>query len=255
MKYKKLLILITCLLFITVAVFCFVSAFRVTDVELYAQTVDNSNENVMSKCEGKLKKYEGKNLIFISTDEIESELINLSGYIDVLSVEKNFPNKLTVKIKEKSEAFTIKNGNEYYSLDKDFCVLSKKTDVKNNVDGKSNVILDISVADYNTALKVGEKIKLYDSETENYLSLASSLICANRKDISKVLVTVKKDGVEYKTLTLTMKEGVSFKILKANEETILKINKTLEFYSTLSNKGYGEYVAVLENSGNVTVKQ
>ena len=52
-----------------------------------------------------------------------------------------------------------------------------------------------------------------------------------------------------------MKEGVCFKILKANEQTELKINKTLEFYQNLSNKGAGEYVTVLENNGNITVKQ
>ena len=68
-------------------------------------------------------------------------------------------------------------------------------------------------------------------------------------------LTVKKDGVYSRTLTLKMKEGVTFNVLKADEQILEKLKATYEFYSALDNKGYGEYITVLEVGGNITVKQ
>ena len=68
MKYKKLLVFITCLLFVTVAVFCLASAFRVTDIDLNSTTVVGSNEDITSKCNDELLKYKYQNLLFVNTD-------------------------------------------------------------------------------------------------------------------------------------------------------------------------------------------
>ncbi|MBO7215347.1 MAG: hypothetical protein J6V66_07665, partial [Clostridia bacterium] len=84
MKYKKLLVLITCLLFVTVAIFCFASAFKVTDIELETITVDGSNENVSELAKDYLDDYNAKNLLFISKNAIISDLESLSGYLSVV---------------------------------------------------------------------------------------------------------------------------------------------------------------------------
>ena len=52
-----------------------------------------------------------------------------------------------------------------------------------------------------------------------------------------------------------MKEGVTFNILKADEQILEKLQVTYAFYSSLENKGVGEYITVLEDGGNITVKQ
>ena len=255
MKYKKLLVLITCLLFFTVAVFCFAQAFKITDVTLSSNTVEGSSEGLSSKCEEVLKKYEGKNLIFLNESEVKSELNSLSGYIEVVSVKKEFPNKLSVKISERLEAFAIKNGNDYFVVDVDFNVLAKKSDVFNNVDGTENILLNLSLSDYSDDLKVCSVLNVYDGKTATYLKNISSVLYSYRKDLASVTVTVKKDGREHKTLTLKMKEGVEFTIFKADQSTLQKLTATYQFYTALENKGVGEYITVLEDNGNITIKQ
>ena len=255
MKYKKLLVLITCLLFVTVAVFCFASAFKITSLEIRVTAVENSSENLSFKCEEVAKKYEGSNLVFIDTDDIKKELSDISGYVNVVSVEKQFPSKLLIEVEERKEVFVVASGNDFYALDVDLRVLAKKDSIKNNIDGKDNLILNISEADFNKNVTIGEILSIYDNTTSNYLLNVSNLLAEYKNDIASVSVTVKKDGVDYKTVTLIMKEGVKFTISKSDVESYNKIKETYEFYLELENKGAGEYITVLEDNGKITVKQ
>lgn len=254
MKYKKLLVLMTCLLFVTVAVFCFASAFKITDVELSYNVIIGSSENVKEKCSEYLESYKDKNLVFINSDEVAKELSSLSGYVEVVSVKKEFPNKLAVTIMERPEVYALGVGDDYFVLDYNLNVLSKKSDIKNNVFGYDNVLLELNPADFDVNLSVGSTLKIRDDDTDKYLKTCSLNIYSMRENIVKVSVTTKKGGVKYKTLTIHMREGVTFTLLKANEKTVEKLQATFDFYKNLSNKGYGEYITVLEDSGNITIK-
>ena len=52
-----------------------------------------------------------------------------------------------------------------------------------------------------------------------------------------------------------MKEGVLFTLLKADEQTVLKLTATHDFYVALENKGVGEYITVLKADGNISITQ
>ncbi len=255
MKYKKLLVLMTCLLFAMVAVFCFASAFKITDVELNYNVITGSTENVKEKCSKRLEDYKDKNLVLINSDKVKDELVALSGYIEVVSIEKIFPNKLSVSVMERPEAFVLEINDRIYALDNKLNVLAQKSDFKNNVYGYDNIILELNPADYDSSLSIGKSLVMRDGETDSYLKACSDFIYSMRENLVKVSLTTKKDGVKYKTITLHMREGVTFTILKANEKTLEKMQATFEFYKNLSNKGYGEYITVLEDSGNITIKQ
>ena len=254
MKYKKLLVLVTCLLFVTVAVFCLASAFKVTDIELNVESVENSPENVSSLCGEELIKYDGANLLFLSVDKIKDGLSNLSGYVEVIDVKKEFPNKISVTVKERVEAFTIFVNDKYYALDSSFTVLSEKQSNVNNVSGIENVLIEFSLSDVDTNLKVGKSLKIFDDATATYLKNSATALSDIKGSLQKLSVSVRKDGVSYKTLTLKMKEGVVINLLKADEMTVEKLNATYEFYLALENKGFGEYITVLEDNGKITVK-
>ena len=64
MKYKKLLLFVTVLFFITVSTICFSALFKVVDVSVDATVVSNSNEQILEKTELVLNEYNGKNLVF-----------------------------------------------------------------------------------------------------------------------------------------------------------------------------------------------
>ena len=255
MKYKKLLVFITCLLFVTVAVFCLASAFKVTDIDLNSTTVVGSNEDITAKCNDELLKYKDQNLLFLNTDEISEKLKSLSGYIDVVEVKKVFPNKLSITVNERIEAFSLSVGDKYYALDKSFVVISEKQSLKNNVTNNDNVEIKFTLSDFDTDVKVGKKLDVYDQDTISYLTKCSESLYAVKDSLKSVSVTVKKDGIFYRALTLNMKEGVSFTLLKADEKTLEKIDATYAFYLGLDNKGEGEYITVLEDNGAITIKQ
>lgn len=255
MKYKKLLLLMTSLLFITVAVFCFASAFKITDIELKVTDINGSSENVKSLCETELLKYKDENLVFVNVDKLKKDLTALSGYVKVCNIEKQFPNKLLVEVEEIYEAFVINNGVNYYALDIDFNVINVKNSIKNNVDGNDNLLLDIPLSDFNTTLLVGQKLNVFDGETFDYLKLCAQKIYSLREYISSVKTTVRKDGYDYKTLTLNMREGVSFTILKSNLLTLEKIDALINYYNTVENKGVGVYSVVANDQGEISVKK
>ena len=255
MKYKKLLVFITCLLFVTVAVFCLASAFRVTDIDLNSTTVVGSNEDITSKCNDELLKYKDQNLLFVNTDEISEKLSSLSGYIDVVEVKKVFPNKLSITVKEKVEVFTLCVGDKYYALDKSLVVISEKQSLKNNVSNCDNVEIKFSLSDYSTTINARKALNIYDSDTVSYLKNCAESLYAIKDSLQSVSITVKKDGIFNRALTLNMKEGVSFTLLKADEKTLEKIDATYAFYLALDNKGAGEYITVLEDNGNISIKQ
>ncbi len=255
MKYKKLLVFITCLLFVTVAVFCLASAFKVTDIDLKIESVENSTENVKELCETELIKSKDANLLFLDTGEIKNRLSALSGYIEVVEVRKIFPNKIFVSVKERVERYNVIVNDKIYALDGDFCVLSEKQSLKNNVTGIDNLLINLSQSDFDVNLSVGCNLNVHDRSTASYLSLCSNYLCEIKDSVECVNITVKKDGVYSRTLTLKTKEGVTFNLLKADENILEKLQATYEFYLSLENKGFGEYITVLEDGGNITVKQ
>lgn len=256
MKYKRLLVLITCLLFVTVAVFCFTSAFKVKDVELEVSVVSGSAQNVKELCTQNLSKYEDENLLFVDENEIRNELLKLSGYIEVNEVTKTYPNKIFVKVTERKESFVIDGGDKSYAIDLNLNVLSEKSSSLNNVDGKPNVILEFNLSDFNSSsITVGSKIEIFDASTKEYLIPSLSKIFERRENVEKASVLVKKDGHDFKRVVLKMREGVIINIDNANVSFEDKLKTAFEFYDALSNKGIGEYFVVLEDGGNITVKE
>ena len=237
------------------AVFCLTAAFRETDIDLTVESVDGSPENVSELCEGELIKYKDANLIFLDVDKIKNQLNALSGYIEVIKVEKTFPNKIVVSVKERVEQYSIIASDKIYALDGNFCVLSQKDSFKNNVTGTDNLLINIPQSDFDVNLSIGNKLNVYDQATSSYLSAGASYLCEIKDCVESVSLTVKKDGIYSRKLTLKMKEGVVFNIFKADEKTVEKLRATYEFYLSLENKGVGEYITVLEDGGNITVKQ
>lgn len=255
MKYRRLLVIMTCLLFVTVAFFCVTSAFKIKEIELNVTTVENSTENVKQLATDYLKEFEDKNLLFANLSDIEKGLEDLSGYINVQKVEKQFPNKLSVTICERKEAFAISYGEEYLIVDSALCLLEKRLSNLNNIDGNYNIVLNLSLADFNNSnLQVGAPIEIYDGVTKEYLLNATESLISLRENLKEITVTVKKDGFYSRTLTLKMVEGVVFNLENASESFSAKLNATIEFYNALQIKTSGVYYTVLEDGGNVTVK-
>ncbi len=259
MKYKRVLIFVTVLFFVTVLIFASSMLFTINEIEVKGSAISNSNEDIVKKAEDALNVYNGKNYLFTSAKTVKEEVEKSSSYTEVVSVKKTFPNKIMVEIKERKEALALVYNSNYYVLDENLTVLKIDNKNANNIDGLKNVELSLNVADYGQAeLKVGSVLNMYDSTAFNYLKSSVDTFIARRQNLESVSIEVKRDGIVYNRMNLTMREGVVFKVQKANEETQEKLVKAFEFYDSLTlpngNKAEGEYfVYKLESSGEIVV--
>lgn len=246
MKYKRLLIFVTCMFFVTVSILCFTALYKIADVTVVAVTVENSVEDVKGKTENYLTKYKGKNLVFTNVDEITSDLTKLSSYLKVISVEKTPPNILTVKVQERKECFSVNVNGEFYVLDEEFFCVAKKSENVNNIDGNRNILLDLNITDYPSgSLLVGKQFSVSDAETQNYLQTLVSELPDKRSDILKLNVTVKENGFFNRKLSVITTEGAEFIIDKANVKTIEKFKFAYRYYLSLENKSYEQYIVTV----------
>jgi hypothetical protein len=261
MKYKRVLIFVTILLFVTVLIFASSMLFTVNEVEVKGETISTSNENVLTKAEEVVSSYKGKNYLFVKESEVRGAVEGSSPYVKVVSVKKSFPNKIVVEVKERREALALYYNSNYYVLDEDLTILKVTQNNANNIDGLKNVELVLNLADYGQAeLSVGKTLNIYDNAAFNYVKESVSKFLENRQNLESVALEVKRDGIMYNRLTLTMREGVVFRIQKASDKLGAKLDKAFDYYSALTmpngNKGEGEYfVYVLESSGEVIVSK
>lgn len=256
MKYKRLLVFVTSMIFFTAFVICFFAIFQTAEISVDVKSVQGSNERVADKVESLLNEYEGKNLLTISTEKIESQVNAISSYAKVVKINKKYPNKLEVFIEERVEKFAIKYNDSYYVLDEELHVLAKKTENVNNVNGGRNLLFNFNIADIDTnTLKVGEKLLIHDEKTTSYLLNNVQALFEKSGDIGSISVTVKKEKFYFRRLTLTMREGMVINIDKADVRTDEKLSKAFEFYNNSTNKGdTTEYfVNVLESSNEIII--
>ncbi len=256
MKYKRLLLFVTSMIFITAFVICFFAVFKTAEIYVDVTAVTNSKENITKKALTVCEAKQGDNLLFLNTDKLAEELNLQSGYLKVVKIEKKYPNKLYVTIEERVEKFAVLYENNYYMLDDEMHVLAKKDANTNNTDGNKNVLLNFSIADIDeSSIAIGSNLKVYDKATSLYLKENLDKLYLRRGDIYSIDVTVKKDKVYFRRLTLTMREGMVINIDKPNERMGEKIDKALEFYDNSPNKGdMNEYfVNILSDTGEIIV--
>ena len=252
MKYKKLLVFVTVLFFLTVSVICFSTLFKVVDVSVQATVVSSSNEQVLEKTEACLQNYSGKNLVFVNEGELKNEIEGQSPYVKVEKVEKIYPNKIKVTVTERKEAYVVNYDNSFYVLDDEFYCVAKRTENVANVPNHRNILLNLNVADYSVdALQVNKTFTLNDEVSQSSLQSLTSVVLDKNDVISSITVKVKENAYYNRQITISMVEGVNFVLDKANENVTSKFNFAYSQYLLMPNKSYAVFtVSVSEQTGD-----
>ena len=153
MRYKKLIGISTLLAFILVVAMCLVWLFKVTETEIIvsgeeiSSLYDYANETAQ-------KTAEGKNVLFLSEEDIKAEL-EKNPYAEVVSVKKVLPNKISIEIKKREERFAYLNEGVYYYTDDNFVLLRKG----NEAPGGNVIPVEIVGADFDfESASYGKKI-------------------------------------------------------------------------------------------------
>jgi len=111
MNTKRLTTIIISIAFALVVIFSCIGILSVRKISVdYAVSNERDIEKVQSLLD---KNYVGKNLLFFNEQEIEESLKDYH-YLEVLSVDKQFPNIINVSIKERREIYYVQYGDKVY---------------------------------------------------------------------------------------------------------------------------------------------
>ncbi len=117
-----------------------------------------------------LSKYKGKNILFLNEQDVIDDLKSMT-YLEVQSVEKKYPNVLSVNITERRETYKITVNNTTYILDENGVALNDSGEIRqggNVIDlefitfrNNPNLTSKIEVTD----VVLGQKIRTTSDET------------------------------------------------------------------------------------------
>ncbi len=141
MKSKKLIIGYAIAVFVLVLIITFnaVCSIKQFDVRFATGSADASLS--AEKIQERLNVYLDKSYLFFQKDNVygivDSVCEEDGTYLKVTSVEKNFPNRITVYVEEEYEqfAFYSESENKYYVTDKDGKILAVKDSAASNLVG------------------------------------------------------------------------------------------------------------------------
>ena len=243
MKTSRKVAIIIAIAFLIAVVASCAALFSVKKV--YAEyTVFGEEET--TEIQNSLDKFKGKNLLFFDTDSVYEE-IGKYPYYQVISVEKQFPNVLSVQIKKRVETFNVSFGSEKYVLNEEGVVLNDS----GNVSGESGVVnVTVTGVTVNSG-KVGEIIKTsYDK------LFYSALFMAKKAKLSDFVKSVEiLSETEVKDVILSTYTGVKITVYKADENGDGKLEKALSAFEEASDytKTYSEIAVYQKDDGEIAV--
>ncbi len=200
MKYKKLLIILGCLLgVILLGIMLSFTLFRLKKV-----TLDFKNETTIYASDESKEAvirtggFSYNTPIFnVNKNEIEEKLEKENPYLKVINIETVFPDKIVIHCAQREELFAIKISDSlYYVCDDELKVLSMLTNTSLYESANNNAILLDGIDVLNKSAKLGEKLNI--EGCEDIVKNISTAFAYNNRTISDIKgmfksITVKRD--------------------------------------------------------------
>lgn len=240
MNTKKLAVILIAIAFLLVALFSCIGLTSIKKVQVnYSVSDENDSENVQQT----LNNFIGKNLLFLNANDIV-EALKYNYKIEVVSVEKQFPNVLNVGIKERREVYYVESGGVVYVATEDgFIIDSFNGQV---VDNRNIIKLNLNGGITLKDLKLGSTLK-----TDNDKVLTSVFDIAKKVNLTDCIKVISLErysdrdsvsGYEY-DVCFECHTGVKIRLVDLLVDGEMKGIKGFEIYDTLASdyqKRFGE---------------
>ena len=203
------------------------------------------------------EKYLRKNYLFFEEENIREVVAQVGGgYLEVTGIEKTFPNKISVSVKEKYEAYTFVLNDTYYVVGDDGTVLNIDTENHNNIEGRNIEIVGIG---FNVP-KVGDKFTVTEQYSGAYTALQAFIAEINARGMRGNILRIRYSTLgisdpsnNYSYFVVDCVEGVRFWIISPEIRTNEKLQATLDAYVNLPDERrlYGYIISDEDDSGNI----
>ncbi len=157
-KKKKILVILLLMFFVAALVsFSFfgiykplsnssvLSPFSLHYINIYG--IDGTNREIIKNS---LSEFIGKNIFAISSEDIKDKISKI-GFVEGYLFRRNLPNEITLEIKPKESICTVKQGNQYFSIDGEGNFWESSTISENCFEVTSKV--DLKGKDFQTLMK------------------------------------------------------------------------------------------------------
>lgn len=244
MNTKKVWAILISIAFAIVAIVCFISALVVKDINVtFAVSESTDCEAVQASFEESL----GKNFLFLSEDDVRKS-IEGNHYLEVLSVDKKFPNVINVSVKERREVYYIEYQGLTFVTDENGFVLKQ---------GEPSGFLREKIK-----LTIGEGITLDSIEPGKVIKTDNDSLLALVFDIAKsvnltdciesILVERSFAEVDEYDVVFNAYTGVKLRVLKVMKDGKTKAENAFKAYNeklTDYQKYSGEILSFLMDDG------
>lgn len=207
---KKLIVTLLSVVFALITIACFFVITTVAKIDVQFAITENVDTVAVKNI---LDKNIGRNILSVKESEIEDSL-NTFSYVDVIKIEKQFPNVLKVSVKERREVYGVEEGDYVHVLNEEGILL--KTVSKSEFEWKREIIkLNLGI------VKITDKTfgQALSTDSEQLFSVTLDMAkSVNLADCIKEISIQKYDApnelsdVEFLTYT-----GVKICVYKAEE--------------------------------------
>ena len=265
MRSKKFVIIYAVVIFLIVFLITFNSVCSISQFEIRFEAgsaeMQTSAENIQARLDDEYLK---KNFLFFKESTITSVVAEESGgYLEVTEIEKHFPNRITVRIREKYECYAFVKDGKYYVIGDDGTVLAIKDQNVNNIAGRNVEIAGFQFEEP----AVGEVFSVSARQSQAYdalLALFEQIEAAQmRGNISKIEyydMGVSDPQKNFTYFYIDCIEGLRIRIVKPEQNAEAKAKLTVSSYLSgeAEGGGFGEaertdgYITIQESGGAVT---
>ena len=265
MRSKKFVIIYAVVIFLIVFLITFNSVCSISQFEIRFEAgsaeMQTSAENIQARLDDEYLK---KNFLFFKESTITSVVAEESGgYLEVTEIEKHFPNRITVRIREKYECYAFVKDGKYYVIGDDGTVLAIKDQNVNNIAGRNVEIAGFQFEEP----AVGEVFSVSARQSQAYdalLALFEQIEAAQmRGNISKIEfydMGVSDPQKNFTYFYIDCIEGLRIRIVKPEQNAEAKAKLTVSSYLSgdAEGGGFGDaertygYITIQESGGAVT---
>lgn len=265
MRSKKFVIIYAVVIFLIVFLITFNSVCSISQFEIRFEAgsaeMQTSAENIQARLDDEYLK---KNFLFFKESTITSVVAEESGgYLEVTEIEKHFPNRITVRIREKYECYAFVKDGKYYVIGDDGTVLAMKDQNVNNIAGRNVEIAGFQFEEP----AVGEVFSVSARQSQAYdalLALFEQIEAAQmRGNISKIEyydMGVSDPQKNFTYFYIDCIEGLRIRIVKPEQNAEAKAKLTVSSYLSgdAEGGGFGDaertygYITIQESGGAVT---
>lgn len=172
LRNKRIIIIFCVLLFISIAAVLTSVLFTVGEIEV----VCASKPEYLNINEEELKEdidinYSGKNIIFLDTKSLINQVEKDFPNVKVLNVERVFPKKVIITVKERLEVYCFTKGGKYIYTDFE-CKVLRISDTKSDIySGKVGQVIDVDFNPKNiTSYQSGEIMNFIEHDAAQFLT-------------------------------------------------------------------------------------